>query len=183
MSSILEVGAVDAIANDYDGLDIIGNQTETNTIIIGEAPGSDSPGNDNVIGGSELDFISTGDGDDIIIGGGGDDIIFGGAGSDIIRGGDGADVITGGADADHLMGGSGKDTFRFDLEDFVNGEIDSIHDFEVGVDKIIINGIDSDLVTIEGNAVTYDGNTIINLGGDVTGIQGQATDDDTFELF
>ncbi len=189
MSSVLEVGTPDSIIsieNDSSGLDIIGSQTESNTIIIGEKPGEESlnnPGADNVIGGSAFDFIKTGDGDDIIMGGGGDDLLYGEAGSDLIRGGEGNDDIIGGEGADDLIGGSGADTFKFALQDFASGEIDTIRDFEVGLDKIIINGIDPDLATVEGNMVKYEGETIINLSGDVTGIQGQATDEDTFELF
>ena len=188
MSSVLEFATPDIIssANGDFGLDVVGDQDGQNTIWIGDSNGpinNGVSGDDVVTGGSEFDWIQTGDGDDIIIGGAGDDLLDGGAGSDIIRGGDGADIIIGGSGADNLMGGSGVDEFQFSLEDFVNGEIDSIHDFEVGVDKIIINGIDSGLAAIEGNTVKYDGETIINLGGDVTGIQSDATDDDTFELF
>ncbi|MDJ0536149.1 MAG: hypothetical protein QNJ70_27280 [Xenococcaceae cyanobacterium MO_207.B15] len=92
-------------------------------------------------------------------------------------------INDGGSGADDLFGGEGADTFKFDLEDFGSGEIDTVRDFEVGVDEIIISGIDPELVDLEGNTFKYDGDTIINLRGDVTGIQGESPEDDIFKLF
>lgn len=185
MSSVLETGVLDILVNNENedgGLDIIGRPEKDNFLIIKEKPGTDSaadPGDDIVISGLGFDFISAGDGDDIISGRDGDDIIDGEAGSDIIRGDKGDDIIIGGKGSDILIGGEGADIFEFQLSDFANGEIDSVRDFEAGVDRIRINGVDPSLVSIEGDLIKYDGETIISLGTDATG----ATDDDTFELF
>ncbi|SFZ37030.1 Leukotoxin [Legionella pneumophila] len=83
-------------------------------------------------------------GHDTISGGQGNDRIYGQEGNDIIDGGAGNDVIVGGTGNDTLTGGSGADQFVL-----VKGQggasvgaapIDTITDFEVNIDKIVING-------------------------------------------
>ncbi|MFO3490346.1 type I secretion C-terminal target domain-containing protein, partial [Legionella pneumophila serogroup 1] len=83
-------------------------------------------------------------GHDTISGGQGNDQIYGQEGNDIIDGGAGNDVIVGGTGNDTLTGGSGADQFVL-----VKGQggasvgaapIDTITDFEVNIDKIVING-------------------------------------------
>ncbi|MFO8547472.1 DUF5801 repeats-in-toxin domain-containing protein [Legionella pneumophila serogroup 3] len=83
-------------------------------------------------------------GHDTISGGQGDDRIYGQEGNDIIDAGSGDDVIVGGTGNDTLTGGSGADQFVL-----VKGQggastsvapIDTIIDFEVSIDKIVING-------------------------------------------
>ncbi|HAT6956151.1 TPA: type I secretion C-terminal target domain-containing protein [Legionella pneumophila] len=77
-------------------------------------------------------------------GGQGNDQIYGQEGNDVIDGGSGNDVIVGGTGNDTLTGGSGADQFVL-----VKGQggastgvapIDTITDFEVNIDKIVING-------------------------------------------
>ncbi|HIG0328707.1 TPA: type I secretion C-terminal target domain-containing protein, partial [Legionella pneumophila] len=83
-------------------------------------------------------------GHDTISGGQGDDRIYGQEGNDVIDAGSGDDVIVGGTGNDTLTGGSGADQFIL-----VKGQggasagaapIDTITDFEVNIDKIVING-------------------------------------------
>nr|WP_275477579.1 DUF5801 repeats-in-toxin domain-containing protein [Legionella pneumophila] len=83
-------------------------------------------------------------GHDTISGGQGDDRIYGQEGNDVIDAGSGDDVIVGGTGNDTLTGGSGADQFVL-----VKGQggasagaapIDTITDFEVSIDKIVING-------------------------------------------
>ncbi|HFL2225050.1 TPA: DUF5801 repeats-in-toxin domain-containing protein [Legionella pneumophila] len=83
-------------------------------------------------------------GHDTIGGGQGNDQIYGQEGNDVIDGGSGNDVIVGGTGNDTLTGGSGADQFVL-----VKGQggastgvapIDTITDFEVNIDKIVING-------------------------------------------
>ncbi|WP_374152206.1 enhanced entry virulence factor RtxA [Legionella pneumophila] len=83
-------------------------------------------------------------GHDTISGGQGNDRIYGQEGNDTIDGGAGNDVIVGGTGNDTLTGGSGADQFVL-----VKGQggasagaapIDTITDFEVNIDKIVING-------------------------------------------
>lgn len=121
-------------------------------------------GIDVLIGGDGNDFVSGDLGNDNVLGGGGDDAIYGqaghdalsgGGGRDVIDGGDGDDFIRGGAMADNLRGGAGADTFAIDYKGgdwfgvtdsywtrsgsppggYVQ-EVDTIYDFQSGVDKI-----------------------------------------------
>ena len=173
-------------ANSNGGFNVLADLNEDAFIVVNEIDGTESandPGDDIIITGTGFDFVSAGEGDDIIVGGDGADILDGGAGSDIIRGGTNDDIIIGGKDADIMIGGSGADIFRLQVDDFANGETDRIMDFEVGMDVVEINGVDTTKVQLDGNEVKYMNETIIRLSGDVTGIQGEATDDDTFELF
>ncbi|WP_375055367.1 retention module-containing protein [Zobellella sp. DQSA1] len=84
-------------------------------------------GNNTLIGGSDNDVLLGGDGDDILIGGAGDDILIGGLGNNILTGGEGADV------------------FRF--VDAESGSVNTITDFEKGIDRLdlreLLNGEES----------------------------------------
>ncbi len=70
----------------------------------------------------------------------GNDILNGHGGDDVIRGGLGDDVISGGDGMDQLYGGDGFDTFVF--EDYGSGDIDFIHDLDIGVDLIDVSGVE-----------------------------------------
>ncbi|CZI91920.1 Leukotoxin [Legionella pneumophila] len=82
-------------------------------------------------------------GHDTISGGQGNDRIYGQEGNDIIDGGAGNDVIVGGTGNDALTGGSGADQFvlfRGHGSNSAGGApTDIITDFEVNIDKIVIN--------------------------------------------
>jgi Ca2+-binding RTX toxin-like protein len=66
------------------------------------------------------------------------DVLYGGAGDDVIDGGVGNDVLIGGLGNDELRGGHGKDMFVFDVLD---GMLDTIEDFELGIDSLNITDI------------------------------------------
>ncbi|HAT8868511.1 TPA: type I secretion C-terminal target domain-containing protein, partial [Legionella pneumophila subsp. pneumophila] len=91
--------------------------------------------------------LSTGDtrsgGHDTISGGQGNDRIYGQEGNDVIDAGSGDDVIVGGTGNDTLTGGSGADQFVFFRGHGSNNAgtaaTDIITDFEVNIDKIVIN--------------------------------------------
>lgn len=82
------------------------------------------------------------DTNDQLTGQGGNDSLLGNGGSDMLVGGSGNDTLNGGAGNDVMTGGAGVDAFRFDsgrrfqTSDF---GIDRITDFEVGVDKILLD--------------------------------------------
>lgn len=78
------------------------------------------------------------DGDNILVGNSGMNSLRGGAGNDTIDGRGGDDVITGGSGLDQLTGGAGADKFIFDAT-LTSGNKDSITDFQVGVDKIVLS--------------------------------------------
>ena len=193
MSSLLEVIGPEPVvqdANDNGGFNVFADPNEDAFISMKEIDGAESaddPGDDMIMTGRGFDVVFAGDGDDVMMGGDGADFLHGGDGSDIIRGGTGDDIIIGGQDADIMMGGSGADIFQLSMDHFANGETDTVMDFEVGVDRVQINGIDPTKVTLDGKELKYNGDdgeqTILRLGRDVTGIQGEGTDEDTFELF
>ena len=66
----------------------------------------------------------------------GDDILIGGAGNDHIYGEGGDDILTGGLGADQLYGGAGSDQFVFDV---IDGQVDVVHDFELGEGADVLN--------------------------------------------
>ena len=119
-----------------DGNDSIDGGNGNDTIIGGV-------GNDIITAGLGFDSIDGGDGDDFINGGFNGDTIFGGIGNDFIGGGNGKDVIDGGIGNDTLRGGFGPDTitggigvdhfqFLHALDGTVN--VDTLIDFQSGVD-------------------------------------------------
>ncbi len=96
--------------------------------------GPPAPGGQTVTGGA---------GDDALRGGTGADTVTGGAGSDDLHGLEGSDLLRGGRDHDGLTGGAGADTFAFARGDGP----DWVVDFQVGVDRLRLEGIASGGVT------------------------------------
>ncbi|MFC0406657.1 calcium-binding protein [Roseomonas elaeocarpi] len=105
-------------------------------------------GEDIIRGGLGNNTISGLDGADQLWGGLGDERLFGGKGigtrygepgDDILDSGDGNDVLHGGLGNDRLTGGPGADLFV--IEGGLLAGIDTITDFEVGVDHLSLEGI------------------------------------------
>ncbi len=116
--------------------------------------------------GNDLDNVITGSADEEKLDGrDGDDTIDGGEGDDRIRGGDGGDILMGGNGEDDLDGGDGGDIFVFD--DDGAGDIDTIRDFEIGVDTIDLSGLPNftGFDAVAANAVD-DGKNVILTGMD-----------------
>ncbi|OYD95244.1 hypothetical protein CDG76_09650 [Nostoc sp. 'Peltigera membranacea cyanobiont' 210A] len=91
-----------------------------------------SLGDDKLSGKKGNDNLDAGQGNDSLDGGDGDDTLYGGKGNDTLYGGSGNDV---------LVGGDGNDTFTFKRSDtFFKKDFDVIQDFQVGVDKLVLNG-------------------------------------------
>ena len=84
-------------------------------VFITGGPGDDeiygTHNNDYISGGDDNDEIYADDGDDVIVGGVGDDEIYAGAGDDQMFGGDGADRLYGDDGNDLFAGGDGTDRF------------------------------------------------------------------------
>jgi len=86
--------------------------------------------------------ITGNDGDDTLYDNAWSGVISGGDGNDVILGGAGQDTITGGNDADTMTGGADADTFVFGADsndvgiDVANDSMDTITDFQTGVDSI-----------------------------------------------
>jgi Ca2+-binding RTX toxin-like protein len=123
-------------------LTIIRGGAGNDRIIGGRPPSrlSGEDGDDVVKGNISHDRLSGGRGNDLLIGGDGNDVLYGDRGSDILRGGDGDDVLFGGNGRDCLMGGVGADAF---VLEFDTTGVDRIRDFEDGVDKLGLWGMNS----------------------------------------
>lgn len=133
----------DELGYGNDGDDII-NLRGGNDILFGQG-GDDFlvglAGDDILVGGSGNDELRGGLGNDRLDGQFGDDVLAGQGGDDIIRGRGGEDVINGGTGNDILSGGADADVFLFDPSAEREGR-DRIADFEVGVDRVLLNAED-----------------------------------------
>lgn len=124
-------------------------------------------GVDQLYGRDDNDSLFGGNGQDSLFGDAGDDALYGDArldrlwgddGNDTLWGGTGDDILTGGAGVDELYGGDGADTFQFiNLFEvgLAPGTRDIIKDYEVGIDKISVGGIDADAI--------HSGNNVFRL--------------------
>ncbi|MDZ7964436.1 MAG: calcium-binding protein [Nostoc sp. DedSLP03] len=91
-----------------------------------------SLGDDKLSGNRGNDNLDAGQGNDLLNGGDGNDTLYGGKGNDTLNGGSGNDV---------LIGGDGNDTFTFKRSDILlKKDFDVIQDFQVGVDKLVLDG-------------------------------------------
>ena len=78
-------------------------------------------------------------------------MLDGGSGGDVLIGGKGKDFLDGDDGFDRLIGGAGADQFAFRSE-LVNN-VDTIVDFQVGVDKIALSHC---VFTLDGDTVSAD---------------------------
>ncbi len=129
-------------------------------------------GNDKIIGMGGNDQIFGGSGDDDLRGRRGDDFVHGGDGDDTLRGGKGNDTLQGGGGDDTFYGGVGNDTFkiwggtntltggegedRFYFMQASDASVNTITDFEDGVDVIAIRG-----QTLEDLAIVQEGENAV----------------------
>lgn len=156
-----------------DGGDFLRGNDADNTLkggkgadeLIGQL-GSDKlwgeSGKDILHGGRGIDWLYGGKSDDYLAGGSGADHLYGGTGKDRLFGDSGADVLRGGRGQDQLEGDAGADLFVFDtIADSRASSIrrDTIADFTQGEDRIIISGIDADILTAGRQAWNFIGTT------------------------
>ena len=127
-------------------------------------------GPQRIVAGNGGDTVSAGGGPDSIEGGNAKDLLRGGGGPDLIEGGNGADTLIGGEGPDTLSGGNGPDVFVFtahtdddhgpggggghEEEPTVailaeeeggghdGGRRETITDFQPGLDRIDLSGIE-----------------------------------------
>jgi Ca2+-binding RTX toxin-like protein len=113
----------DIALTNFDDRMVIGDQFEPATVRAWD-------GNDHLIGQRVSITMYGGNGNDLLVGSIANDIIYGESGNDRLLGYFGSDL---------LWGGSGSDVFFFALDT----EMDSIQDFEKGVDKIDLTSVDA----------------------------------------
>ncbi|KQW35078.1 hypothetical protein ASC85_21110 [Pseudomonas sp. Root401] len=90
---------------------------------------------EHLIGGEFADTLIGNAADNHLSGGRGDDVLSGGAGVDTLIGGKGNDTLTGGADTDYFV------------IDKAAGDIDTVTDFVIGTDRIVLSGFDDEVYT------------------------------------
>ena len=139
----------DAISGGMGADTLMGNAGDD--YIHGNA-GSDSImgglGNDELRGGRDADVVRGGAGQDFLQGALGNDelrggldadTLFAGQGNDTLYGGAGNDLLDGKANNDRLTGGAGADQFAFSNAPSATAHVDTITDFEVGIDKMLLD--------------------------------------------
>ena len=101
-------------------------------------------GDDYFQGHADNDHLFGDDGRDTLQGQTGDDVLDGGAGNDKLLGGPGTDSLTGGGGADLFVWGR-MDANSNSLQ--LDPAVDTLTDFETGIDKIDISHFDADETT------------------------------------
>jgi len=110
-----------------------------NLVLTGTASinGTGNNRNNVLTGNSAANVLSGGDGNDWLFGLAGNDTLNGNNGNDILNGGKGNDLLIGGRGNDSLTGDAGRDSFQ--LSRPVVGDFDTITDFSIADDKILIS--------------------------------------------
>ncbi len=106
--------------------------------------------------------------DNTVFGATGNDVLMGGAGQDKLYGRDGADTLSGGTGNDRLEGDGGADIFLFDSEFRSVANVDTVADFEVGIDSIHLDGgLFSGLALGQLSASAFTLNKAVGLGAQI----------------
>ena len=102
-----------------------------------------------------------GDGNDVFTGNSAGNELIGGRGNDTLSGGAGGDYLFGGLGDNNLTGGADADVFIIEKKP---GATDTITDFQIGVDRIILSGFGT--ATYSSLALTQEGaNVRVTMAG------------------
>ena len=123
-------------------------------------------GTDALTGSEGKNTLVGRDGDDRLNGEGGRDQLKAGEGDDTLDGGEGNDRLFGNQGNDTLTGGGGTDRFFFTERDETDSE-DTVTDFEVGTDFLILRGLDLAAVEQAGGdtVLAFEGGGTVTLEG------------------
>ncbi|TKB23235.1 DUF2974 domain-containing protein [Desulfopila sp. IMCC35006] len=148
-------------------------------LLAGTASGGTAEGDsllsiENVYGSNYKDILVGGAENNTLLGFGGNDLLQGLDGSDVLKGGDGDDELRGGLGKDNLSGGLGNDTFVFDSVLNAGTNKDTIVDFTVDQDKILLDKSIFSAFLAEGSLAA------VNFHSSTTGI---AADENDFILY
>lgn len=133
--SVVDAQGFAAVTDGFGAQDKLRNIDEIRG--TGSADQMRGDANDNVFRGEAgNDYLAGADGIDNLFGDLGDDTLDGGTGDDWLEGAAGMDQLTGGTGDDFLMGGFDADQFFF----AAGSGADTIDDFELGLDKIVLQG-------------------------------------------
>ena len=138
------------------GIYAAGQEDQTNILLFPDT-------NDVAVGGDEVDIIAGNGGVDNIMGAEGTDFMFGGTGDDIVRGGEGDDVVVGNEGSDVLISGAGSDIYEFFADQFVEGDVDVVLDFEVDRDSLVFIGTTNVEYNAQTGFISVDGLDAITL--------------------
>lgn len=106
--------------------------------------GYGSEGANQISGNGAANLVAGAAGNDTLYGNAGDDTVTGGEGDDSLFGGAGNDQIAGGAGRDRIKGDAGADVFVFaTLNDSRAMAADIVQDFQGGVDRVDLRGVDA----------------------------------------
>lgn len=145
------------VLNDTDG-----GQDTINVAAISSASAIDLSKGEATLAGARLaitnaaqiEHLIGGEFADTLIGNAADNHLSGGRGGDVLSGGAGVDTLIGGKGNDTLTGGADTDYFVIDK---AAGDVDTITDFVIGTDRIVLSGF---------NAEVYTAATITQQGAD-----------------
>lgn len=186
-ADVVNAGQILGALTTAGGNDVVVNRGELRSVSLGggndiyragptgsvEQSVTGGTGNDLLRGGDLDDWLQGDAGNDTLRGRDGDDTLTGLADNDLISGGDGDDIVQGGSGIDTVTGGAGADRFVFaaaaDLA--VAGLLDTITDFQRGVDVIDLRSIHPGVLVFAGaGALPGGGTAAVNYGVGATSV-------------
>ncbi len=182
-NDVLRGGTGGDILDGGDGRDSADYRDSASAVAVDLAAGTVSGGTsegdtllsiENVYGSNYKDTLIGGAENNTLLGFGGNDLLIGLDGSDVLKGGDGDDELRGGLGKDNLSGGLGNDTFVFDSVLNAGTNKDTIVDFAVDQDKILLDRSIFNAFLAEGSLAA------VNFHASTTGI---AADENDFILY